>query len=71
MKTDQWSESKKNLNHNKPLMYCAKPHSLQKIVESHYAETDVDPSVQGEMRLKAYMKRNIQGKGFRYFARGN
>lgn len=71
MKTDQWSESKKNLNHNKPLMYCGKPHYLQKIVESHYAETDVDPRVQGDMGLRANAKRNIQGRDFRYFARGN
>lgn len=49
MKTDQRSESKKNLNHNKPLMYCGKPHFLQKFVESHYAKTDVDLTVQGDM----------------------
>lgn len=69
MKTDQWLESKKNLNHNKPLIYCGKPHFLQKIVGCHCAETDVDPSVQGDMGLKAYAKRNIQGSSFRYFAR--
>lgn len=71
MKIDQWSESKRNLNHNKPLMYCGKPHFLQKIVQSHYAETDVDLSVQGVLGLKTYPKRNIQGRQFRYFAREN
>lgn len=71
MKIDQWSESKRNLNHNKPLMYCGKPHFLQKIVQSYYAETDVDVSVQGVLGLKTYPKRNIQGRQFRYFAREN
>lgn len=52
-------------------MHCGKPHFDQKFVECHYAETDVDLSVQGDMGLKAYAKSNIQGWGFRYFAREN
>lgn len=44
-------------------------HILQKLVGCHCAETDVDLSVQGDVGLKAYAKRNIQGSSLRYFAR--